>query len=77
MPRQKRRFGPRKRSQSAPATLVSSRRPNKRKQWADNDMVEAIKAVENGMSLERAAEMYGVPHYVIVFIPYSGFFSFG
>ena len=61
MPLGKQRFGPRKWSQSAPATPVSSRRPNKRKQWADNDMVEGIKAVKNGMSLKQAAEMYGIP----------------
>ena len=61
MIRRKRRYRARKRSVSAPAAITLSRRPSKRKQWSDEDMVTAIKAVKSGMGVKRAAEQHGVP----------------
>ena len=61
MIRRKRRYGARKRSVSAPAAITLSRKPSKRKQWSDEEMVAAIKAVESGMGVKRAAEQHGVP----------------
>ena len=61
MIRRKRRYGARKRSLSAPAAITLSRRPNKRKQWSDEEMVAAVRAVKSGMGVKRAAEQHGVP----------------
>ena len=60
MIRRKRRYGARKRSLSAPAAITLSRRPNKRKQWSDEEMVAAVRAVKSGMGVKRAAEQHGV-----------------
>ena len=62
MPRKRRSITTRKRSRSAPATLsVSPRQPKKRKQWSDEHMKAALKAVEDGESINRAARDYGIP----------------
>ncbi|CAI8043787.1 Tigger transposable element-derived protein 6, partial [Geodia barretti] len=61
MPKRKRSFCRRRRSESAPAVLLTSRRQSKRKQWADEEMAAAMSAVRNGMAIKRAAEEHGVP----------------
>ena len=47
-------------SRSAPAVIVS-KVAKKRKQWTDEAMLSAMAAVKNGMSVNRAAKMQGVP----------------
>ena len=61
MPAVKKRRVGRPRSKSAPAVLRSLKRPRKRKQWPDEAMVAALKAVKGGESILRAARTYGVP----------------
>ena len=52
----------RKRSHSAPATLCRpSSRPSKRKQWTEESMTAALKAIEDGSSVSRASRDFGVP----------------
>ena len=59
---QRRRPGrPRKRSRSAPATIDCSTSKTKRKQWSNESMEEAIEAVRQGSSVQRAAITHGVP----------------
>ena len=50
----------RPRSRSAPAVIVSEV-AKKRKQWTDEAMLSAMAAVKNGMSVNPAAKMHGVP----------------
>ena len=51
----------RKRSHSAPATLCRpSSRPSKRKQWTEESMTAALKAIEDGSSVSRASRDFGV-----------------
>ena len=62
MPRKRRSISARKRSKSAPAALsVSPRMSKKRKQWSDESMRAAVKAVEEGDSVSEAARAHGVP----------------
>ena len=62
MPRKRKSFSSRKRSHSVPATLrVSSLRPAKRKQWTQESMTAALRALEEGASLTRASRDFGVP----------------
>lgn len=58
--RQRKRLTARKRSKSAPAVLRSPRKV-KRKKWTDEQMEGAMKAVESGLGVNRAAVDYGVP----------------
>ena len=63
MPRRKTSFSMRKRWHSAPASM---RRPTgsmsaKRKQWSEENMAAALKSVEEGSSVTRAARHFGVP----------------
>ena len=52
----------RKRSTSVPATLsVSPRVAKKRKEWNNENMTAALKAVEDGENLSRAARDHGIP----------------
>ena len=63
MPCKRKSFSSRKCSHSAPATLrVSSLRPAKHKQWTQESMAAALKAVEAGVSLTRASRA----HFMIV-----------
>ena len=58
MPRKRKSFSSRKRSHSAPATLrVSSLRLAKRKQWTQESMTAALRALEEGASLTRASRV--------------------
>lgn len=64
MPRRRRSFGRRNRSRShsAPVVLCKlSNRPSKRKTWTNEQMVAAMKAVEEGQSINSAAHDHGVP----------------
>ncbi len=52
----------RRRPRSAPPIMRSPVRPNKRKQWSEDAMKAAIKAVQDGLtSINRAADEHGVP----------------
>ena len=51
----------RPRSRSAPAVLLSSNTPKKRKQWTDESMRSAIDAVKGGQKIWRAAKQHNVP----------------
>ena len=59
--KEKRRGRPRVRSNSAPAVLVVTTVPKKRKQWSDQSMRLAIKAVKSGSTILRVAILHGVP----------------
>ena len=64
MPRRRRSFGRRirSRSKSAPASLcITSNRPSKRKTWTDEQMLAAMKAVEEGHPINQAARDHGIP----------------
>ena len=62
MLRRKKSITIRKRSKSAPATLcVCRRRSEKRKEWTDDNMKAAMKAVAEGESATQAARNHGVP----------------
>ena len=62
MPRKRKSLSVRKRSHSAPATLCRpSSRPSKRKQWTEESMTAALKAIEDGSSVSRASRDFGVP----------------
>jgi hypothetical protein len=61
MPKWRRSFRSRKRSLSAPAVLLTSSGPTKRKQWAEDAMAAAISAVKSGVTVKRAADDHGVP----------------
>ena len=58
MPRGRSRSKSKKRSTSAPPSLVS---PKKRKKWCNSAMEAAISSVKEGCSVARAAVEYGVP----------------
>ena len=53
----------RKWTKSAPTILCrgSKRRSEKRKTWSDDSMKAALKAVEDGQSVNGAARDYGIP----------------
>ncbi len=52
----------RRRPRSAPPIMRSPVRPKKRKQWSEDSMKAAIKAVQDGLtSINRAADEHGVP----------------
>ncbi len=52
----------RRRPRSAPPIMRSPVRPKKRKQWSEDAMKAAIKAVQDGLtSINRAADEHGVP----------------
>ena len=59
--RKKPRGRPRVRSNSAPAVLIVTTVPKKRKQWSDQSMRLAIEAVKGGSTILRAATLHGVP----------------
>ena len=66
MPRRRKSFTSKKRSRSAPASIrLLTRRPAKRKQWSEESMTAALKAVEHGMSVSRASRDFGVPRSTI------------
>ena len=59
MPRRIKRWH--KCSKSKVASPTVTNRPSKRKQWTDQQMLEAIEAVENGCGTNQAAKEHGVP----------------
>ena len=62
MPRQKKSITARKRSSSAPAAIhVKVSRSGKHKKWLQESMMAAMKVVEDGMSVYRVSQEYGVP----------------
>ena len=66
MPRRRKSFTSKKRSRSAPASIrLLTRRPAKRKQWSEESMTAALKAVEQGMPVSRASRDFGVPRSTI------------
>ena len=59
---QRRVLTKRKRSKSAPAVLHSPAKKLKRKQWTNEQMVNAMEAVSSGESgINEAARVYDVP----------------
>ena len=58
---QRKRLTKRKRSQLAPASVKLVRVPRKRKQWTNEQMEQAMKAVETGSKINQAALDHGVP----------------
>ena len=62
MPCKRRSITIRKRSRSGPATLsVSPHIAKKHKEWNDENMRVALKAVADGESVSRAARDHGIP----------------
>ena len=61
MPRRRSRFARRlrRRSKSAPPALF--RRSNKRKLWTNEQMLAALKAVEEGQPVNQVARDHGIP----------------
>ena len=70
MPRRRKSFTSRKRSHSAPAAVrLHVSRTGKRKQWSEENMLSALKAVEEGASLSikrRGISMFLGVHYTTV-----------
>ena len=56
-------FSRRKKQRAKPLTPPKkSRYPAKRKQWTDQQMLDAMEAASSGnVSLNKASELYGVP----------------
>ena len=50
-----------KSSSSSPPTAIVGCRPDRYKVWTESKLYRAFEAVQNGMSIRRAAEAYGVP----------------
>ena len=62
MPRRRRAVCARKCSSSAPAAIkVSPKRHHTRKAWDEGSMVAAIKAVQEGCTVSKAARDHDVP----------------
>ena len=60
MPRKKRAFSTQRRLHSETAR-ASPKRPKRRKEWHDDSMKAAIKAVEEGQTISKGARYHGVP----------------
>ena len=65
MPRRRRRFAGRLRrhSKSAPPALLGQ--SNKRKLWTNEQMLAALKAVEEGQPINQAACDHGIPKTIL------------
>ena len=61
MPAQRKRLTKRKQSQLALASVKLVRVPRKRKQWTNEQMEQAMKAVETRSKINQAALDHGVP----------------
>jgi hypothetical protein len=62
MPRRRKSFAIRKRWHSAPAAVrLPPSRTGKRKQWTEENMLLALKAVKEGVSVSKAAQDFDVP----------------
>ena len=62
MPRKARKFSRQIKKQKIVAPAPRANCPSKRKQWSDQQMRDAMKAVSSGtLSTNQAADTYGVP----------------
>ena len=62
MPRKRKSCASRKRSHSSPAAVrLPPSRTGKQKQWTEENILSALKAVEEGVPVSKAAQDFDIP----------------